>query len=132
MKIRISKFDTLFSKIVRLRDRFNCQKCRRYYPQGHGLQCAHVFSRRHQSTRYDFDNAVALCFADHQYFGENPTIFTAWIKKHLGEVRYAELEARHSKIVKRTKADSEALYEHLKGEYRALQDEPDHVVTNYD
>lgn len=132
MKIRIDKRDTVFSKLIRLRARFNCEKCGKYFPLGHGLQCAHIFSRRHQSTRYDPDNAVALCFTCHQYFGEHPTIFTAWVKKHLGDYRYEALEARHATVVKRTKADAEALYQHLKGEHRILQTEPDHRVVAYD
>lgn len=132
MKIRVDRKDVIFSKIVRLRARFNCEKCGRYFPLGHGLQCAHTFSRRHQSTRYDFDNASALCFSCHQYFGENPTIFTAWIKKQLGDVRYNQLAVRHAKITKRTKADAEELYQHLKSQYRLLQDEPAYSVVNYD
>ena len=132
MNIRLDKKDKVFSLIVRLRARFNCEYSGLYYPKGHGLQCAHVFSRRHQSTRYDFDNAIALNFASHQYFGENPTIFTAWIKKHLGDYRYEALERRHRKIVKRTKVDAEALYQHLKHEYKLLQDDPNHSPVNYD
>ena len=136
MKIRIDKRDAIFSKLIRLRARFNCElraKCNgRYFPQGHGLQCCHIFSRRHQATRYDPDNALAGCFACHQYFGENPTLFTALVKAHLGDVRYEALEARHSTIVKRTKHDSESLYEHLKEQYKALQREPNHAVVAYD
>ena len=132
MKIRIDKIDVVFSKLIRLRARFNCDRCRRYFPLGHGLQCAHVFGRRHQSTRFDPDNAIALCYSDHQYFGENPTIFTAWVKKHLGDVRYEALQLRHSQIVKRTKAEAEELYQHLKAEFKALQDDPNHVVVGFD
>jgi 5-methylcytosine-specific restriction endonuclease McrA len=132
MKIRIDKRDTVFSKLIRLRARYNCEKCGRYFPFGHGLQCAHIFSRRHQSTRHDPDNAIALCFTDHQYFGEHPTLFAAWVKNHLGEVRYAELEKRHAKVLKRTKADSEALYAHLKEQFATLEADPNHQVVGYD
>ena len=132
VKIRIDKRDTVFSKLIRLRARWNCDRCGRYFPMGHGLQAAHIFSRRHQSTRYDPDNAIALCFADHQYFGENPTIFTAWVKKHLGDVRYEALQLRHMLIVKRTKADAEELYQHLKEQFAALQMDPNHSVVGYD
>jgi hypothetical protein len=132
VKIRIDKRDTVFSKLIRLRDQWICQKCGRYYPKGHGLQCAHVFSRRHQSTRYDPDNAVALDFTCHQYFGENPVEFTAWIRQYLGDVRFEMLQERHRRIVKRTKADSEALYQHLRTQLKALEDDPNHMVAAYD
>jgi hypothetical protein len=133
VKIRIDKRDTVFSKLIRLRDRFNCRRCGRYFPNGHGLQCAHIFSRRHQSTRYDPDNACALCFTCHQYFGENPTIFTAWvIDTLLGEGCYELLRERHQRIVKRTKADAEALYQHLKAQLKALEADPNHAVVAYE
>ena len=132
MKIRIDKRDTCFSKLIRLRARFNCEKCRRYFPLGHGLQCSHFFSRRHQSTRYDPDNASAHCFTCHQRFGENPIEFAAWIRNYLGDVRYEALQLRHMLIVKRTKVESEELYQHLKAEFKALQDDPNHVVVGFD
>ena len=133
MKIRIDKRDTVFSKLIRLRDRFVCQNCGKYFPKGHGLQCAHIFSRRHQSTRYDPDNACALCFTCHQYFGENPTIFAVWVvQKLLGEARYEMLRERHNRIVRRTKADLEALYQHLRAQLKALEADPNHVVAAYD
>jgi hypothetical protein len=132
LKIRIDKKDTVFSKLIRLRARFNCEKCGRYFPHGHGLQCSHFFSRRHQSTRYDPDNAAAHCFGCHQRLGANPIEFTAWIKQYLGDVRYEALQLRHRQIVKRTKADAEALYQHLKSELAALEANPSHMVVGYD
>lgn len=132
MKIRIDKRDTVFSKLIRLRARFNCEKCGRYFPQGHGLQCSHFFGRRHQSTRYDPDNAAAHCFVCHMQFTENPIAFTAWIKRYLGDARYDALQLRHRQIVKRTKKDLEELYQHLKAELMALQADPNHSVVGFD
>lgn len=131
MKIRIDKRDQVFSKLIRLRSRWNCDRCGRYFPQGHGLQCSHFFSRRHQATRYDPDNAAAHCFTCHQQLGENPVAFAAWIRGYLGDVRYEALQERHRRIVKRTKADAEALYQHLKGELKALEANPNHTVAAY-
>jgi hypothetical protein len=132
VKIRIDKRDTVFSKIVRLRARWTCESCGQYFHLGHGLQASHFFGRRHMSTRWDPDNAAAHCFTCHMRFGENPIAFTAWIKKYLGDVRYEELQARHQRIVKRTKADLEFLYQHLKQELAALIADPNHSLVNYD
>ena len=132
MKIRIDKRDKVFSELIRLRARWNCEKCGKYFPKGHGLQASHFFSRRHQATRYDLDNAAAHCFSCHMFLGENPTLFTVWIKKHLGDYRYEALELRHRKIVKRTKKDSEDLYEHLKEQLKALKADPTHEIVGYD
>jgi hypothetical protein len=132
VKIRIDKRDTVFSLLIRLRSRFNCDRCGRYFPKGHGLQCSHFFGRRHRATRWDPDNAAAHCFGCHQRLGENPMEFAAWIRGYLGDVRYEELTARHRKIVKRTKADLEALYIHLKNELETLRRDPNHSVIAYD
>jgi hypothetical protein len=132
VKIRIDKRDTVFSKLIRLRARWNCEKCGRYFQFGHGLQCSHFFSRRHQSTRWHPDNAAAHCFACHQRLGENPVEFAAWIRGYLGDVRYEELAARRGRVMKRTKAELEELYQHLKEQLAALEEDPNHMVVPYD
>jgi hypothetical protein len=58
--------------------------------------------------------------------------FAAWIRKFLGDVRYEELSKRHQKVVKRTKAELEELYQHLKQEFAALESDPNHVVVAFD
>lgn len=84
------------------------------------------------STRWDPDNAAAHCFTCHMQFGENPIKFTAWIKRYLGDVRYEALQLRHGTIMKRTKADLEELYQHLKEQLAALEADPNHMVVGYD
>lgn len=132
MKIKIDKRDTLFSKIVRLRARWMCERCLQFFQFGHGLQCSHFYGRRHKATRWDFDNAAAHCFSCHRYFTENPIEFAAWVRKHLGDVRYEELTKRHQRIVKRTKAELDELYQHLKEQFALLEANPDHSVVNFD
>jgi hypothetical protein len=58
--------------------------------------------------------------------------FAAWIRGYLGDVRYEALTERHRKIVKRTKDELEALYQHLKNELAALEANPNHMVVGYD
>jgi hypothetical protein len=132
VKIKIDKRDTVFSKIIRLRARFNCECCGRYFPKGHGLQCSHLVSRRHKATRWDFDAAVAHCFACHQRLGGNPLQFSAWIRKHLGDARYEMLLEKHQRIVKRTKVELEELYQHLKEQYELIVENPDYSPVSYD
>jgi hypothetical protein len=132
MKIRIDKRDTVFSLIIRLRAGFTCDRCKRFFHMGHGLQCSHFFGRRHKATRWDPDNAAAHCFGCHRYLGENPIEFTAWVKSYLGDVRYEALQRRKQQIVKRTKAELEDLYKHLKEQYELLRENPSHQVVAYD
>lgn len=121
MKVRITKEDAVFSKLIRLRDKYTCQVCNKFFADGHGLQCSHFYSRRHQATRYDPMNAAAKCFTCHQRLGENPIEFDAWIRSYLGDVLYEELKAKHHTIMKRTKADRADLYTHLKNELRRFE-----------
>lgn len=132
MKIRVDKRDAVFSLIVRLKARYVCEACGRFYPKGHGLQASHFYGRRHKATRWSFDNCAAHCFSCHRRFTENPLEFTAWVKKYLGDTRYDELTRRHAQIVKRTKAELEELYQHLKSELKALEGNPNHAVVGFD
>jgi hypothetical protein len=54
------------------------------------------------------------------------------VKKYLGDTRYDELTRRHAQIVKRTKAELEELYQHLKSELKALEGNPNHAVVGFD
>lgn len=65
-KVKINPTDTLYSKIIRF-DKERCERCQHTA----ALQCAHIMSRRHLSTRWMLEpvkNAVALCSACHDWF----------------------------------------------------------------
>lgn len=120
MKTRRDKLDDVFSRLIRLRDGGTCQRCGAHESQKK-IDCSHFWSRRHQATRYDPDNACAHCFTCHQYLGENPVEFATWIENYLGFGRYQMLTEKHRQIVKRTKREKEELYAHLKSELRKLE-----------
>ena len=96
MKIKLDKADLIFSKYIRLRDKFICQRCRVAHPNGNGLHCAHFWSRRHENTRFDSDNCLALCFGCHQRLdADKQGEFREMMIKRLGEDRYRKLEQQH-------------------------------------
>ena len=109
----------VFSNLVRRRAGWKCQRCGKQYPEGQaqGLDCSHLFGRRHRSTRWHPDNAFAHCRGCHQYLGSNPPIFTEWAIDQLGQTRFEWLRYRHNMVMKYTKADLEDLYRHLKAEW---------------
>ncbi len=116
------KYDDLFSKMVRERDNWTCQKCGKYYPEGNrqGLHCSHIFSRRHVATRWEPYNAVAHCFYCHQYLGGNPVLFEHWAREYLGEYIVEMLTEKHNQICKLTRKDKIEMYEHMKSEYARM------------
>ena len=90
MKIKRDKRDALFSELVRERAGWVCERCGKQ-PERRLLQCAHIFGRRHRSTRWHPANAVCLCFGCHRYFTENPIEFAAWCRNR-GRYASAEVE----------------------------------------
>mgnify|MGYP003457169196 CR=1 FL=1 len=58
------------------------------------LQCAHIFSRTYKSVRWDLKNMICLCASCHFYGHNNPTRFTEFVKRYLGEVEYQMLDQR--------------------------------------
>src|SRR5262249_36052978 len=80
----------LFSQVIRARDKC-CQRC----DSVSDLQCAHIFSRRNKSVRWDLDTAVTLCHRHHLSWAHSePIQFMEWVKKWLGLKRFRELRRR--------------------------------------
>lgn len=83
------KADTLFSLYIRARDGM-CQRC----GSSDRLQCAHGFSRRYLGTRWDEENAWALCAGCHVYWTHRPLEWDETMLLWLGVDRYAALRKR--------------------------------------
>ena len=120
-KIKLDRADIIFSKYIRLRDRFTCQRCHTFYPDGNGLHCAHFWSRRHESTRFEPSNAIAACFGCHQRLdADKQGEFREMMIKRLGEDGYKKLEQRHYLYQKKDRKmeylKAKALYEQTQKE----------------
>lgn len=100
MRIKRTRADDIFSKLIRKRDNYICQVCLKKFPPAK-LQCHHHIGRRHFSVRFDYDNAIAICFGCHRKFHENPSWHVEWWKKRLGEERYRALIVKSNLIQKR-------------------------------
>lgn len=70
-----NKADRLFS--LKVRELKSCIRCGSKF----NLQCAHIISRRYLATRYNLDNAVALCAKDHLYYTYRPLEWEAFIEE---------------------------------------------------
>ena len=92
MKIKIDIADSLFSKWIRTRDSWTCQRCERKYPVGdQRLQNSHFYGRSHENTRFEPDNCDSLCFGCHQHWTSSPAEYADWKLKKLGKKRYDSL-----------------------------------------
>jgi 5-methylcytosine-specific restriction endonuclease McrA len=89
MKVRISRQDAEFSRLIRERDSWRCRKCHTAYaPNSRGLHCAHIVGRRNRELRWDERNAVSLCFSCHLWAHGNPIQFVDWVKDEIGVKTY--------------------------------------------
>jgi len=92
------KADILFSKWIRQRN--VCEaKWQAGYRCSSQLQCAHIFTRARNATRYDKLNALSLCSGHHRYFHQYPIEFTQFVSKHLtaGVLHDLQLKSRSYK-----------------------------------
>ena len=87
--VKITPADSAFSKCVRERTDYTCEKCGKQYDRSStGLHASHFHGRGHYSVRFDPDNVFSHCYSCHLNFGANPHDFTQWAIKQLGETRY--------------------------------------------
>lgn len=107
----VRKLDKIVSEIVRARG--SCAKCRKG-AETVTLQCAHIFSRRNMSVRFDLLNCLPLCYACHFYWAhKEPIEFTEFVKEYLGKYYYEQLRIRAKTILKWTMEDMQTLYTKL-------------------
>jgi hypothetical protein len=104
MKIKVE--DTLFSLLVRRRDKYVCQRCKAQYniDSGASLQCSHHYGRARRRLRWSPINAVALCAGCHRQWHSHPDESAAWLAEHLGPERHAELRKMARETIKASKS----------------------------
>jgi predicted restriction endonuclease len=89
-RVLVKRADATFSLLVRALYDGRCVLCGSSYH----VQCAHLFSRRYYNTRWDPENAIALCARHHMRFTHKPIEWDELLRRLLGEVRYEHLRIR--------------------------------------
>ena len=127
MGIKRDKFDDVFSKFIRTRAKWFCEKCGKYFPEGNraGLHCSHMFGRRNITVRYHPDNAFSHCVYCHKYLSENPVEFAQWAEKILGKETIAKVqEIKLNKTgIKKREVKTDETYKQLKAWLKGAEDE---------
>lgn len=76
-----------------MRANWTCERCKcEYDPPTTALHCSHFHGRGNKSTRFNPDNAAALCYGCHRYFTANPHEHSEFFKQRLGEFRFDRLK----------------------------------------
>ncbi|KKM20716.1 hypothetical protein LCGC14_1642610 [marine sediment metagenome] len=113
----IKELDILFSKIVRHGGK--CSRCGSRIK----VQCAHVFSRRNMSVRWDFDNALPLCWRCHFWWAhKEPVEFNDYIRERMGLQAFYNLKARRLLVAQWTQSELLALKDEFKETIRGQND----------
>ena len=122
--------DHWFSWAVRAAAGWKCQKCgASFEPPTRVLQCNHLFSRKHNITRWFAgtdeiaSNAHAHCASCHAWLESRPPEHVAWAMEHEGEERYNALRRYHNRIAKFSKSDFATIAAHYKNEYNRITEQ---------
>lgn len=95
MATRIFPADKAFSDLIRSRDKWTCQRCfKRYEPPTSALHCSHFYSRGKWATRFDPENAIALCYGCHRYWDKHIDEYEDFKYLQLGEDGFNKLTLR--------------------------------------
>ena len=120
--IKRTPADDAFSKCVRERNDYICERCNAVHQRGSGgLHCSHIYSRSHRTIRWAGDNAQALCFACHQWYGKNPADSGLWINDLMGEGCMAILREKLNSKVKVPKIEEKDIAKHYREQLRILE-----------
>ena len=99
--IKRRQSDILYSKYLRKKRNYICEKCGRYFPEGIGLQVSHFYTRKYESVRFDEENTDILCFTDHMFFEQNPAHYAEWKQKRMTKRAYKTLMVRAHTLKKK-------------------------------
>lgn len=108
--------------VVMNRDGDTCQRCGMRtgdYDKSRNMrvliQWAHVHTREYYVTRWEPDNSLALCSADHVWFDNHKVISYEWFRKHWPD-RWQNIQNVLQSQTKTSDAWIRARYEELKAD----------------
>lgn len=116
LSMKLRKTDSLFSKYIRNRDNWICQRCHTQHEKGsQGLHCSHFFSRGRENTRFDEENCIALCFGCHLRWGhgDERDLYRDYMVVKLGEIGFKKLMVRANQFKKRDDKADEIIIKHM-------------------
>ena len=127
-----STADIWFSKCIRARDKYTCQRCFRVYPpDSTALHCSHHFSRRHRTVRFDCLNAISLCFSCHQWFGGNPYEAAIWLEDEVGIEILEIIREKKDMKIKVPKSEEKLIAKHYREQHKLLLADEWHKLVSY-
>lgn len=120
-KVTIAKMDRLWSEYIRARDGYQCIVCGKIgSPKDGVMQCGHLFTRSHHSTRFSEINTWCQCSGCNYSHEFNFEPMRRAVESKLGRKRYDKLYEEFKQIKKWKSYELEELYEDTKNKLHAL------------
>ena len=121
--MKLKPADTAFARCVKERADWVCERCGAVHERGSmGMHCSHIFSRRHRTIRWAAENAQALCFGCHHWYGANPADSGLWITNLLGEGHLDFLREKRDAKFKIPKTEEREIAKHYREELKKLEE----------
>ena len=119
--IKRTPADTWFSRCVRARANFTCERCGAVHtPTSQGLHCSHHHRRGQWAVRFDPGNAEALCYGCHvQAGGTADRLALVVSEAEQARLRALCVDQAVARRVRRTHGRG-AIAAHFKAEYERL------------
>ena len=114
--------DKWFSWCIRGAAGWKCQRCgKQFEPPTAQLQCSHLFSRKHNITRWHPDNAHSHCASCHAWLESRPPEHAAWAVEFMGQEKYDALRLYHNQVCNLRKSDFAAISKHYRDQYKEIE-----------
>lgn len=128
--------DIVFSKCIRERANWTCERCERYFPEGiarAGLDCSHYHGRGAWATRFFSKNAIANCYGCHSYLGTHRDKFDELMIKIFGQDTLDLLlklknNTANAKYLKKNKKD---VARHFREQHKIMEKKRNDGFTGY-
>ena len=101
----VKKLDAIFSQYIRLKDadefgNATCFTCGKIEFWKKGIQCGHFMSRKHYSTRWDFENCKPQCVSCNIYNAGRQFVFGKYLDEIYGDGKSDELYIKSKETIK--------------------------------
>ena len=122
--MKITQADKWFSRCVRERAEWKCEKCGKQYDStSMGLHCSHFVGRGNYAVRFEPLNADAHCYYCHSQFEQNPHKHTEWKREQLGYSYDVLIEKSNNLMLgKLARKSASELSKHYKAEYDRMME----------
>lgn len=125
--MKLSPSDIAFSQCVRASADHTCLRCGIQKPPTNrrgssGMDCSHVYGRRHRTVRWCSDNAKCLCTGCHRWWHENPTESGKWYEDLVGIGFMERLTEKRNQMVKVSKGEEKLIARHYRLQLKIIEE----------